>query len=603
MTESPNEPGTAAIRDTPRSSPRSLWNPVLAAVFAPLCVALIAGGLFVFLSPAEPEARAIPAIAAALIGLATSALLWFGLWRPVRRMRAAAALAGLAIAEKDFDRLQAEALPESGGKDLSRFAQIFNQLTGELQTNRAMLRKVEALSREMEEQVLQTSKMKFEQDGDYFLTAQLIKPLARSSVRSDRVSVDMFVRQKKQFRFKKWDEQLGGDLCVAHSLQLRGRSCTVFLNADAMGKSMQGAGGVLVLGSLFEANIERSKLSLDVQNQSPELWIKHSFVELQRVFETFESTMFISLVLGVVDDETGTLYYVNAEHPGMVLYRDNKASFMETDMPLQKIGFPDVNHRNVKIQVFPMKPGDVIFSGSDGRDDLYVGIGADGERLINDDDEMILNMIELGRGDLTQLVETIDRIGQITDDLSLIRVGYLDDPEKHADAIAAGSPKDESTATETKTAVRALLSEARVAANEQKDFARAVELLDRARQTDPTQKSILKHLAKACAKVNQWDRAANLAEDYAKGCPHDTEFLISGAKMMLRAGRLEAAEDLCERYRLRNPESTKNLKLLSQILYKTGKEGRAYVMEKEAEAMESIELMRSGDAAAAGLIG
>ena len=80
-----------------------------------------------------------------------------------------------------------------------------------------------------------------------------------------------------------------------------------------------------MLGSLFEANIERSKLSLDVQNQSPELWIKHSFVELQRVFETFESSMFISLVLGVVDDLTGTMYYVNAKHPGMVLYRGRQS--------------------------------------------------------------------------------------------------------------------------------------------------------------------------------------------------------------------------------------------------------------------------------------
>ncbi|MEQ9364736.1 MAG: SpoIIE family protein phosphatase [Leptospirales bacterium] len=592
---------------------RALWNPVIVAAFAPLllgifaCALLLAAGHpAVHESGAKLVGESAMAYAAPtlilLAGLLATTLLWFGLWRPVRRMRVASTIAGQAIADRDFDRLQAEPLPESGGGDLSRFAEIFNRLTGELQANRTLLRKVEALSREMEEQVLQTSKMKFEQDGDYFLTAQLIKPLARSSVRSDRVSVDMFVRQKKQFRFKKWDEQLGGDLCVAHTLQLRGRPCTVFLNADAMGKSMQGAGGVLVLGSLFEANIERSKLSLDVQNQSPELWIKHSFVELQRVFETFESTMFISLVLGVVDDQTGTLYYVNAEHPGMVLYRDGKAVFLETDMPLQKIGFPEVNHRSVKIQVFPMKAGDVIFSGSDGRDDLHIGIGADGERIINDNDDLILNMIELGGGNLKRLVETIDRIGQITDDLSLIRVGYLDGPTAGSGSENQSTESGSQESLQAKNAARALLQEAQSAAD-QKDYPRAVEALERARKTDPAQKQILKHLARVCTKANQWDRAADLAEEYVKDCPHDTEFLFSGAKMMLRAGRLEPAEDLCERYRLRIPESTKNLKLLSQILYKTGKEGRAYVMEKEAEAMESIELMRSGDAAAAGLIG
>ena len=128
-------------------------------------------------------------------------------------------------------------------------------------------------------------------------------------------------------------------------------------------------------------------------------------------------------------------------------------------------------------------------------------------------------------------------------------------------------------------------------------------MLEAARKADPARTTVLKHLAKAYTRVGELDRAADLAEQYTKDCPYDTEFLMAGAKIMIRAGRLEPAEDLCERYRLRNPESAKNLRLLAQILYKTGKDGRAYVMEKEAEAMESIELMRSGDASAAGLIG
>ena len=230
-----------------------------------------------------------------------------------------------------------------------------------------------------------------------------------------------------------------------------------------------------------------------------------------------------------------------------------------------------------------------------------MGIGTDGERIINDDDDLVLNMIELATGDLAKLVETIDRIGQITDDLSLLRVGYLDQtPESDADD--AGVKADPVAATAAKTTTRALLKEAQSAVDSG-DYSRAVTLLVEAHNADPEQKHIIKHLARACSRAKQHERAADLAETYAKDCPHDTEFLLSGAKMMLRAGRLEPAEDMCERYRLRNPESTKNLKLLAQILYKTGKEGRAYVMEKEAEAMESIELMRSGDAAAAGLIG
>jgi serine phosphatase RsbU (regulator of sigma subunit) len=588
---------------------RTLWNPVLFAVALPAIISVIATAIFNLLAtggavnPGQESWWIIAGGSVLCFGLLASTSLWFFLWRPVRRMRRAAIQAGEWIAEKKFDQLQASPLPTDGGKDLSRFADIFNNLTGELQANRILLRKVETLSREFEQHLLAMSKLKFEQDGDYFLTAQLIKPLARSSVRSERVQVDMYVRQKKQFRFKKWDEQLGGDLCVAHTLQLRGRDCTVFLNADAMGKSMQGAGGVLVLGSLFEANIERSKLSLDVQNQSPELWIKHSFVELQRVFETFESTMFISLVLGVLDDQTGTLYYVNAEHPGMVLYRQGKASFIETDMPLQKIGFPDVSHGHVKVQVFSMLPGDVLISGSDGRDDLHIGNGASGERLINDDDSLILNMIELADGELPRLVETIDRIGQITDDLSLLRVSYLEKESGVAsDSGAELSYHGSGEQAQASDRVRELLNEARTAAGRE-DIARAAELLEEAHRCAPGEFKVLKHLAKACVKLGDRERAADLTERYIKECPYDTEFFLAGAKIMVRAGRYEPAEDMCERYRLRNPESAKNLRLLSQILNRLGKIGRAYVMEKEAEAMESIELIRTGHASAAGLIG
>ena len=53
---------------------------------------------------------------------------------------------------------------------------------------------------------------------------------------------------------------------------------TVFLNADAMGKSMQGAGGALVAGAVFNSIIERTMLSPTVQNQYPERWLKNSFV-------------------------------------------------------------------------------------------------------------------------------------------------------------------------------------------------------------------------------------------------------------------------------------------------------------------------------------
>ena len=51
------------------------------------------------------------------------------------------------------------------------------------------------------------------------------------------------IRQYKTFQFKMRDEEIGGDLCILHKISLCGREHAVFLNADAMGKSIQGADG------------------------------------------------------------------------------------------------------------------------------------------------------------------------------------------------------------------------------------------------------------------------------------------------------------------------------------------------------------------------
>ncbi len=513
---------------------------------------------------------------------------------PIRRVGREARAAGTLAEQKEFADLSATPVGSHGG-EIDEFAAAFNSITTELKKNQANLEKVTTLSREIEDHLLATSKMKFEQDGDYFLTAQLIKPLGGNFVRSDSVSVEYYLLQKKQFRFKKWDGQLGGDLCVAHTFQLSGRNCTVFLNADAMGKSLQGAGGVLVLGSIFEANMERSKISLEVQSQTPELWIKHSLVELQRVFESFDATMLISLVLGVIDDRTGTMYYINAEHPGMALYRDGRANFIEDDDPLQKIGYPDVNDRHVKIQVFPLQHGDVLLIGSDGRDDLLIGTDEEGDREINADDSLFLRHVETADGRLEGIVSEIRKVGQLTDDLSLMRVSYGE-----GQALPKQPPQK----------FHDLLAEARkLASGDSPDYEAVLAKLEEAGELlkfggDGFRTKLHKHMAKAYYKLGRHAEAADSAEKYLDDFPHDTDFLYAGARILLGDRRYETAADWCERYRLRRPESWRNLRLLSKILAKLGNAGRALVMEKESEAMETMEMIKAQQADGGGqLIG
>lgn len=79
------------------------------------------------------------------------------------------------------------------------------------------------------------------------------------------------------------------------------------------------------------------------------------------------------------------LYYVNAEHPHTILYRDGKATFIEESSLLRKLGTIDMQS-SVFVQTFQMLPGDIIISGSDGKDDIFLGVGGEGERIINDEE-------------------------------------------------------------------------------------------------------------------------------------------------------------------------------------------------------------------------
>ena len=88
-------------------------------------------------------------------------------------------------------------------------------------------------------------KLKKQQDTDYFLTSALLTPLMQNDSKSDFLKVEFLVNQKKHFRFKKWDCEIGGDICISHFIELQGKRYLAFANGDAMGKSMQGAGGIL----------------------------------------------------------------------------------------------------------------------------------------------------------------------------------------------------------------------------------------------------------------------------------------------------------------------------------------------------------------------
>lgn len=292
--------------------------------------------------------------------------------------------------------------------------------------NLGLEKKVEQRTEELRLSLEQVNRLKVQQDADYFLTSLLINPLSSNKNTSEVIKTEFYTKQKKSFEFKNRTYEIGGDILISGNVKLCGKKYVVFVNGDAMGKSIQGAGGALVLGTVFNTILTRSSISL-YQNKQPEKWLEEAFLELQKIFESFDGSMYISIVLGLVEENTGLLYYINAEHPWTVLYRNGVACYIEEELTLRKIGIPE-NEEHLVIKNFQMLPGDTIVIGSDGRDDLLVG--KEGNRVVNEDQNQFLKRVEEGNADLRKVYEEIIKFGVILDDLSLLKVTYNPEDSK-----------------------------------------------------------------------------------------------------------------------------------------------------------------------------
>jgi len=191
-----------------------------------------------------------------------------------------------------------------------------------------------------------------------------------------------------------------------------------------MGKSIQGAGGALVMAVLYNSYIDRTPLFASLYQKTPEAWLTEIYDELQRVFASFNGSMLISAILGLIDEETGAMYFFNAEHPWLIRYYDGKAAFVENELTMRKIGSIESDTK-ITIRAMQLQCSEVIFLGSDGRDDILVGIDMEtGQRVINEDETRFLHCLEDSKGDLRRLVENVARDGELTDDFTLIRIEW-----------------------------------------------------------------------------------------------------------------------------------------------------------------------------------
>jgi tetratricopeptide (TPR) repeat protein/methyl-accepting chemotaxis protein len=430
--------------------------------------------------------------------------------------------------------------------EIGEMTKVFISMKEEIINHQKNLERIiEKRTSELQLSLNEVTQLKEHQDGDYFLTSLLLKPLISSSTNSDKINISCIIRQKKRFKFKKYEAELGGDLCMVQQITLKNREYTVFINADAMGKSIQGAGGALVLGTVFKSILNRCSWDRISKDKSPERWLYDSYLDLQSVFMSFDGSMIISAIIGLVDNNLGTVYFLNADHPRLVLYRDEKASFSEGVPQIHKIGL-ETEEKEFKISILQLQSNDVLLLGSDGRDDILLE-GETGS-FLNENENKFLEFVEKSSGNLDKLEEELLKSGSLIDDLSLMRISFIEVQEKILtidDDIIRFIQQGEEYES-------------------QKLFESAISVFENAIFQSPSNPFILKKLAKLHERVKNYPKTIEYCKKYFELNPESSDFLYYISYYSKILNDYEESIEFGERFRLRDPSNKENLENLSE---------------------------------------
>lgn len=264
-------------------------------------------------------------------------------------------------------------------------------------------------------------RLKDKQDGDYYLTSLLIEPFIQNRGNDSSVQIDFILKQYKSFTFRKFQREIGGDVFLSGKIFLLKKKYTVLFNADAMGKSMQGAGGAIVTGASMQSILDRNRSHRN-QMLTPERWLYETYRDLNFIFKSFQGNMIISMYLALLDDATGLLYYMNCDHPSTAIYRDNVADYIDNPMDYPKLGM-SFGPRFFRVRLLKLEHGDVLVGGSDGRSDVFKE--EDGVKTVYSmEDEHFLKIVEKNNARVPEIFESIQKMGKIADDITLFSLRY-----------------------------------------------------------------------------------------------------------------------------------------------------------------------------------
>lgn len=440
--------------------------------------------------------------------------------------------------------------------------------------------KVEERTKEVQEKMEEVQRLKIQQDGDYFLTSLLAKPLFYNANKSSKVNTNFLIRQKKYFEFRNKQGELGGDICLTGNLRLgtpdHYKKYTMAMNGDAMGKSMQGAGGSLVMGVVMNSIMARSAANKRVLNKTAAEWLTEAYNEIHSVFKSFDGTMVISATVALIDDESGEMFYWNAEHPFSVLYRDGKASFIEDTLELRKLGLD--SEFEFKVKKFQLLPGDLIILASDGRDDLLLS-HHNGKRIINEDENVFLEVVENSDGDIKNIEKNIRNIGEVIDDLSILRIGFQ---ETNAPSI---EQRDDGNEFADRVVLQNLYKEGKELYRNG-EAQKAISILLDAYATDASNQKLNKLLGLISFKEKDYPLAVKVLSKYLAQDPDTAELWYYLSIAEKRIGNLAQSLEAAMMVNQMQPMNVQNLVHLSDLNRLLGNREEAIGFTKSAEEID-----------------